>query len=113
MESVKAQGGRAISLTLYLRMDETPMRVCVLDLNALYGLPEAICKALEGLFTEECDRNDGVAKILQYEVTIVALTKVRSSYRLWSWCVPTPTQTLGRGTAECYVLSRNAMCISE
>ena len=61
--------------------------------------------AAEGLDEEVQDPTSGIAKILQHEVTVVALVKIEGSFQMMSFKVPMPCSSLGRATSEGYWLA--------
>jgi len=69
-------GGIMMTLYVFMRSDETPLKMCVLDLDALFGLPDTIVNLLGDLLGDVCDRSSDVAKILQIEIALVALAVV-------------------------------------
>ena len=100
---MQSKNGRVQTLYVFLRSDETPMKMCVLDMDCLFGLPSGVVEMLGDLWGEvAADRDMGVSKLLQTEVTVVLLVEVSGAWRMFSWRRPLPIQSGGRGTAECY-----------
>ncbi|CAK0877078.1 unnamed protein product, partial [Prorocentrum cordatum] len=67
-DTIRADG---ILHTLYtfIRFDETPLRLTVVDKNVFFGLPQDVIDEVAGFFSERHEARDaGVAKLLQIEV---------------------------------------------
>jgi len=102
IKEVHDKNGRLMTLYIFHRQDETPLKMTTCDLEGLYALANEKIAHLTGKLPENTVNDAGVAKILQTEFHVCALTKVDSHYSLYSWSPPVPLQSLGRGTGECY-----------
>ena len=47
---VNNRGGRCHTIYIFVRSDETPLKMCVLDMDTLFGLPSAVVEALGELW---------------------------------------------------------------
>ena len=94
MVQVTSLGGKRHTLYVFFRCDETPLKMCVLDLDTLFGIPTHLIQELGDMFGEICDRTVGVSKLLQSEITFVILVSIDSMWRMFSWCPPMPIQSM-------------------
>jgi hypothetical protein len=94
-DDVKSRGGLLKSFYVFVRYDETPMKMTVLDTDWLYGLEGNLAEQLLKLLPGDALVKDaGVAKLLQTEVIVSALTKVGDTWRLFSWNPPLHIQAM-------------------
>jgi len=87
---------------MFLRCDETPLTMTIVDDQCLHALPEEVRHLVEDAVKDERGRDVGIEKLLQIEVTIVVEVRVGNDWTMFSWRVPIPILALGRTTAECY-----------
>ena len=102
-----AAGGSCVSLTLYVRYDETPMKLVVADSDELWGLgPEFFSTkdvAADSLAVlNKTIRDCAPAKLLQTEYKLAALVCIGARYYLFVFDVVTPIQSLGKTTSCAY-----------
>ena len=104
---VKALGGVPLLLSLFVRYDESPLTLTVVDFEALGpiaaidGLDECVLEDLFGCLSNP--RHDaGVTKLLQTEYIVSALFKVADQYFEYCFKIPVPPQAMGRTTSQAY-----------
>ena len=102
---VRAVGGRCITFFEGLRLDETPMKMGVVDASSsveLLGRPLIdFVRGDRGAWGARCQDN-AIFKVLQTEYTFGALTEIQGIYRLCVWRPPTPYLAMAATSASCY-----------
>ena len=106
---VLARGGKLHAIYRFLRCDETPMKMTIVDNDALELLPTELQEKLQQLYAQfGQDKDIGIAKLLQCEMQVAVLVEVRGAWRVFSWQPPCPIQSMSRCTPENYALCLHA-----
>ena len=100
--------------SLDLTVRRSPLKLCILDLDTVYGLDDVLGAKVHDLLRDgDFDRDWGLAKLLQVEFQLAILVETPPHFRLLSWRVPLPITGMARATvSSCYLhierLCRNA-----
>ena len=110
VKHVKSKGGHLQTLSLFMRCDETPMKLVTVDMDAVWGhVPEefnaAVCASEDSSIRdlmELVSRASAPTKLLQTEYIVTALFSIGHQYHLVTFrCIP-PVQALARTTSHVY-----------
>lgn len=107
-DDVDRMGGTNVLMSLFTRYDETPMRLCVVDSEAMWRLPTPHGADAQGVMATfqsaiTTDRDSAVTKLLQTEYIVSVLVSVRGEFYNFTFRPMVPIQSLGRTTGEVYV----------
>lgn len=102
---VLAKGGSLVAAYLFMRCDETPLMMTVVDNDLLTLLPDELQAQLQ--LAQDAGylpriRDQGVAKLLQVEMTVVVLVEVGGSWKAFTYRPPCPILSMARCTPENY-----------
>ena len=104
---VVALGGKAHCFYIFVKYDESPMKMTLVDADVLYGLDDELQASLAALFSDAQvkERDSGPVKLLQTQYTVAALYEVNSDFKLFTWRPPCPIQAMSRTTHQNYALA--------
>ncbi len=106
VQDVRSAHGKCLTFCEGVRLDETPMKMGLIDANfpiKILGFPLDSPEVLNALQDQTSD--NAVFKLLQTEYTFGALVEIKGLYRLFVWRPPTPYLAMAATTSSCYFRS--------
>lgn len=106
-QDTKRAGGSLVSFSTFVRYDETPMKLAVVDTDVLLGLPTELfdvrAVSLESQnHLRQALRDTAPAKLLQMELMFSCLVRLGERFVLLAFRVVCPVQAMARTTACVY-----------